>query len=280
MPEEEKTEELTEEQIAAAAAAEEAAAEEVKEKTYAELGLNERYDSMTREQLAEDIKSRNTSFGHQTEVVGQLREQLQTYEEQLAGVKKAADLPAEVKAAAKKMSPQELDRWLQDLQTDPHAAIRGLLGDNFGRRSDDELSKLIEKQVNEGLQGYHGYTEEQAVRADPDYPVFANYIEYLQKPEHFGNTRSPRELLEFGRLITADKEAGNAVYDAMKRFPGVPMKECIHMVNGRPKANVDADKIRREVDGLAGGGLPGGSKTRSKVEKIEGMHDAFHPDEE
>lgn len=282
-PKDEVKEELSAEEIEAAAAQEETAkteaAEEVKEKTFAEFGLNERYDGMSREELAGDIKSRNTSFGHQSEQLGQLRKELATTQEQIANFKKAADLPAEVKAEVKKLSDYELKLWLDELQSDPHAAMRNLLGDNFGRRSDEDLGKFVSDQINEALSGYHGYTEEQAAMADPDYQSAAGYIQYLQTEEHFGNTRPMMELLELWRLATTDKPSADAVYDTMKRFPGVPMKDCIHMVNGRPKSKVDPDKIRKQVKSLAGGGLPPGSSKVSSTEKIEDMDAAFDVEE-
>ncbi len=283
MPEEtqeETTEELSAEEIAAAEVAKtEESVEEVKEKKWSELGLDERFDTMSREDIATDIQYRNTVYGRQGGELGQLRKDLAAATEQLAGIKKAADLPAEVKAEVQKMSEAELTRWFEDLQTDPHAAIRSLLGDNFGRRSEDDMNALIDKRVDEGLQGYHGYTEDQVVRADPDYPVFAQYIEGLQDPKYFGNTRSPRELLDFARLFHADRDAANDVYDAMKRYPTVAMKDCLHMVNGRPKAEVDANKIRQQVKGLAGGGLPPGSHKASTTPTIKNMDDAFDVEE-
>ncbi len=249
------------------------------EKTYAELGLDARYDSMTREQIAEDIKHRAGVFSRHEHEMGQLRTKSANMEEQIANFKKAADLPVEVKAEVQKMSEAELSRWLEDLQTDPRAAIQSLLGDNFGRRSEEDLTEIIRKQVDEGLQGYHGFTQDEAARADVDYPIYAEYIEGLQRPEHFGNTRSPRELLDFARLYDADKDAANAVYDAMKRYPTVAMKDCVRMVNGTPKAAVSADKIRQQVKGLAGGGLPPGSNKASTSGTVKTMDDAFDGDQ-
>ncbi len=273
---EEINEELTAEEIAAAEVAKaEEVAEEVKEKTWAELGLSERLDSMNREQIAGEFKQRNVAFGNMTNEKETLARELAAANKQIANFKKAADLPAEVKAEIKKMSPQEVERWVQDLQTDPHAAIRSLLGDKFGRRSEEELSEIIDKRLNEGLAGYHGYTEDQAAMADPDYQSATGYISALQTEEHFGNTRPTMELLELWRLATTDKPSADAVYDTMKRFPGVPMKNCVHMVNGRPKSKVDADKIRKQVKGLDGGGLPSGSRNVSTSEKIEDMDAAF-----
>lgn len=287
MPEEtgqeETKEELTPEQIKAAAAESETTetevAEEVKEKTWAQLGMHERYDGMSRQEIATDILHRNTVHGRQTGEVGQLRKDLAAAQEQLAGVKKAADLPVEVKAEVQKMSEAELSRWLEDLQTDPRAAIQSLLGDNFGRRSDDDMNAIIDKRVDEGLQGYHGFTQDEAAKSDVDYPIYADYIEGLQRPEHFGNTRSPRELLDFARLYDADKDAANAVYDAMKRFPRVPIKDCVHMVNGRPKAEVSADKIRQQVNELSGVTKTSGSHKASATPNIKSMDDAFDGDQ-
>ncbi len=241
--------------------------------------MDERFDGMSREEIAADIQHRNTVHGRQAGELGQLRKDLATATEQLAGVKKAADLPVEVKAEVQKMSEAELGRWLEDLQTDPRAAIQSLLGDKFGRRSEDDMNALIDKRVDEGLQGYHGYTEEQAMRADPDYPVFASYIEGLQDPKYFGNTRSPTELLDFARLQAADKDAADALYPVMKQFPSVPMKECVHMVNGRPKATVDAEKIRKQVNSLSGVTTTSAAQKRSSSEKIPDMDAAFDLDD-
>lgn len=249
------------------------------EKTWAELGMHERYDGMSREEIAADILHRNTIHGRQGTELGQAKKDLAAALEQLQGVKKAADLPVEVKQEVKKMSEGELARWLEDLQSDPHAAIRGLLGDSFGRRSEEDLAEIIDKRVDEGLQGYHGYTEEQTAMRDPDYQACAGYIKTLQGEEHFGNTRSAMELLDFARMALTNKDSADAVYDVMKRFPSVPMKDCVHMINGRPKGTVSADNIRKEVDGLAGGGMPPGSKKASQNEDVKDMHSAFHPDE-
>jgi len=278
---EETTEELTAEEIAAAAAETETTeTEEVaKEKTWAEYGLDERFNGMSREQIAADILHRNTVYGRQGTELGQAKKDLAAAQEQLNGVKKAADLSVEVKQEVQKMSEGQLARWLEDLQTDPHAAIRGLLGDSYGRRSEDELNELMDKRINEGLEGYHGYTEEQAAMADPDYQSCAGYIKQLQGQEHFGNTRPTMELLEFARLAITNKTAADPLYDVMKRFPGVPMKECIHMINGRPKAEVSANKIRKEVESLAGGGMPSGSKKASETPVIKTMDDAFDVDD-
>ena len=285
MPEEEVKEEikeeLTAEEISAAEVAKaEEVAEEVKEKTFAEYGLNDRYDGMDRETLAADIKSRNTSFGHQAEQLGQIRKDLATAQEQIANFKKAADLPTEVKEEVQKMSEAELGRWLEDLQSDPHAAIKSLLGENFGRRPEKELKELMADQINEALSGYHNYTEDQTAMADSDYQAAEGYIKQLQTEEHFGNTRPAMELMELWRLAMSDKPSADAVYDTMKRFPGVPMKECIHMVNGRSKSKVDPDKIRKQVKGLSAVSSPSGSSKVSSVEKAKDMYDAFHPDEE
>lgn len=283
MPEEEVKEELSAEEIEAAAAAEEEtakaeAAKEVKQKTFAEFGLNERYDGMSREELAADIKSRNTSFGHQAETMGTLRKDLAARDEQIANFKKAANLPAEVKAKVNKMSPDELQRFLVDFQTDPDEAMDRRFGDRYGRRSDEDLGKFVSEQINEALSGYHGYTEDQAAMADPDYQACSGYIETLRSEEHFGNTRPTTELLELSRLVLTDKASADAVYATMKEFPGVPMKNCIHMVNGRPKSKVDPDKIRKQVKGLAGGGLPSGSTKVSSTENVDDMDEAFDED--
>ena len=249
------------------------------EKTYAELGLDARYDSMTREQIAEDIKHRAGVFSRHEHEMGQLRTKSANMEEQIANFKKAADLPVEVKAEVQKMSEAELSRWLEDLQTDPRAAIQSLLGDNFGRRSDDDMNAIIDKRVDEGLQGYHGFTQDEAAKSDVDYPIYAEYIEGLQRPEYFGNTRSPRELLDFARLYDADKDAANAVYNVMKRYPTVAMKDCVHMVNGRPKAEVSADKIRQQVNELSGVTKTSGSHKASATPNIKSMDDAFDGDQ-
>ncbi len=287
---EEKTEELTEEQIAAAAAATEAAAgetegaekaaEKATEKTYADLGLDPRYDGMSREEMVADIKYRNTVHGHQSTEVGTLRKDLAAAQAKLDGFAKAAGVAPEVKEAVADMTDAELTRWLEDLQSNPRKAFKQILGDGMGRRSDEDLKKLFMGFFDEGIGQYHDYTGQQAVKADPDYQVNANYMEGLRQPEHFGNTRSAQELLAFAKFAqsaTTDDATRDDLYSCMKRYPEVPMKECQDMIAGRTggKAKVDPDKIREQVKGLAGGTAAGGAKGKSKTEKIETMDDAF-----
>lgn len=278
-PQEEIKEELSAEEVAAAEVTKaEEVTEEVKEKTWAELGLNERFDGMSRADIAGDILHRNTVHARQADEVGQLRKDLAARDEKLANITKAADLPVEVKAEVKKMSAQELERFLMDFQTDPDEAMDRRFGERFGRRSDKEIKELMSEVAQDVVSGYHGYTQEQTAMADPDYQSCAGYIKMLQDEEHFGNTRSTMELLELSRLVLTDKESADPVYEAMKRFPSVPMQECIHMVSGRPKATVDANKIRKQVKSIAGGGLPSGANKVSQTEAVDDMDDAFDAD--
>lgn len=251
------------------------------EKTYAELGLDERYDKMTREQRADDIKHRNTQYGHQTREIGEMRKKLAAATEKLDSFSKVAGAPIAAKEAVKNMSEGEVALFIQDFQVDPDKAIRGLLGENFGRRSDDDLKKMVGDLFEDMIGQYHGYTEDQAVQGDPDYQIHANYMEGLRQPEHFGDTRSAHELLAFSKLANggADKAYRDTLFDCMKRFPSVPMKECLNMVKGRGGGakTVDANKIRKQVKDLDGG-TPSGSKTASATEKIETMDQAFDAD--
>ncbi len=292
MPEEkteEKTEELTEEQVAAAAAATEAAAKETEgtekaaEKTYAELGLDARYDGMDRAQLAEDIKHRNTVHGRQSTEVGTLRKDLAAAQAKLDGFAKAAGVSVEAKEVIEDMDEAELGVFLTDLQSNPRKAFTRILGKGMGRRSDDDLKKLFMEFFDEGIGQYHDYTGQQTAQADPDYQIHAGYMESLRLPENFGNTRPAQELLAFAKLAdvpNADKALVDALYSDMKRYPQVSMKDCLNMVTGRTggKAKVDPDKIREQVDSLTGGKLPSGAKKKSSTEKIETMDDAFSPD--
>lgn len=248
------------------------------EKTYAELGLDERYDGMNREQMVADIKHRNIVHGRQAGEVGDLRKKLAAAQEKVDSFNKVAGQPVAVKEAVKKMSEGEVSLFIQDFQIDPDKAIRGLLGDNFGRRSDGDLKKMVGELFEDMIGQYQGYTEDQAVQTDPDYQVHANYMEGLRQPEHFGNTRPAQELMAFSKLANisgADKPTVDNLYDCMKRFPQVPMKDCLSMVKGRGGTKtVDPDKIRKQVDGLEGG-TPPGSKKASSSEKITTMDEAF-----
>ena len=288
MPPEEKTkEEVVEEQTATEeqTTTEEVAAEETEtatEKTYAELGIDARFDSMNREQFATEIKHRNSVHGRQASEVGKLRKDLAAAQERLSGFDKAAGQPVEVKEAVADMTDAELTRWLEDLQSNPRKAFKQILGDDFGRRSEDDVKKMVTELFNEYIGQYQGYTEEQAVMSDTDYQVHANYMDGLRKPEYFGNTRSAQELLAFAKFANGEeKPVVDALYDAMKRFPQVPMKDCLNMVKGRggavtEKKKVDPDDIRKQAERLEGGKLPSGSKKVSQNEKIVTMEDAFH----
>jgi len=271
-----------EEQQAAAAAAEEGAAEGTEtpaEKTYADLGLDARFDGMSKEQLAGEIKHRNAVHGRQASEVGTLRKDLATAQAKLEGFAKAAGATVEVKEAVADMSDAELTRWLEDLQSNPRKAFKQILGDGMGRRSDDDLRKMFTKWFDEDIGQYHGYTQEQAAKTDPDYQVNEIYMEALRKPENFGNTRPAQELLAFAKFASggADQGSIDTLFSCMKRFPEVPMKDCQHMVAGRTggKATVDPNKIREQVKGLAGGTAASGAEKKSQKEEILTMDDAY-----
>ena len=238
---------------------------------------------MSKEEFVRDIQHRNSVHGRQATEVGQLRKDLAAAQSQISSFKEVAGTKPEIKEAVADMSDGELTRWLEDLQSNPHKAIRQILGDNYGRRSDEDMEKMITTVFDKYINQYHDYTSEQSIQSDPDYQIHANYMKALREPEHFGNTRGARELLDFAKFANGDADKGtvDAVYEVMKLFPQVPMKDCLSMIKGRDRqaAKVDPAKIREQVKNLEGGGNAPGSKRKSAGEEIKDMEDAFAVDD-
>ncbi len=255
------------------------------DKNWESFGL-ERYDKMTREQIAQDINYRNKTYGDQSNELGRLRtveeerDTLQAKIQQMTAITN----PDAKKAAVdrvEKMSEGQLTDFFGQLEKDPRQAILSLLGDSVkGGRSEDDLKKIIQENVQEALFQYHGFSEEEAVKRNrPEFVEHEHYIKELSKPEHLGQNRGIEDLLDFTILQKENSTLAAVVYDKLKRYPSMNFQDCkkyseLELRSPDTEA-AKKDELEKKVTGLQGG-PPSSAKTKvSETDEVKTMDDAF-----
>ena len=255
------------------------------EEKWADYGL-EQFDGLKRKDIAEQIKYTQQLYGRQSNEYGSMKKKLAEYEERLAKFQQIANPNASAGATTQQaadafpeMTKGQLEDFYQQFELNPAKAIHDLLKDKMGRRSDEDITKLVNERINESLWRYHQYNESQQVASDPDYNKHQAYIDLLKEPENLGTTRSAKDLLEFSRLHEQNKALANLVYDRIKRYPQMPFTEAKEWAEMKLRqGEVISDKVKQikgQVDGIQGGSLGGTAAKGSAGENIETLDDAF-----
>ncbi len=256
--------------------------EETSEKTWQDYGVD-RWDGLSKEQIAREVLHGRSVSGRQADEVGGLRKERDKALSQLNSVKSAAGVEQKVEQKVADMDEFEKERFFKQLEANPSKAIRELVKDGMGIVPKEDIQKLVQDGINEALRDYDGYSQVSGVqRTRPEYIEHEPYIEVLAKAENFGNTRSYEDMLDFSILQKSNTTLGNAVFDLMKRHPSMPFNECKEIAElrmGAKTTNEDnKDNLRQTVKGIEGGVKKGAKKKGSETEKIMTMDDAFGPD--
>ena len=248
--------------------------------TPSKYGLDERYDSLPPEQFSREIKHRNETYGRQSQELGELRRQHKENETKLKRFMEAADKPIE---PPQDTGPDEFAiKQFYDMMEkgQPKQALDLLLKDRLTPKFDgDDFQQAVDQRVHDHLNQYYAYTNEEKIKSDPDYPMYASYIEILKSDEHFGGRRRPVELLEFSKLVTSNKTLADLVYSNMKQYPDMPFDDAKKFANLTMNHSAteqgkkdDYKKTVNKLDDIA----PTTSAAKaSAVETISNMEDAF-----
>lgn len=250
-------------------------------KNWSDYGLDERYNDMPREQFAKEIMHQRQTYGNQSNELGKLRRQMEEKELQLKKFMEAADKPVQPTKSNEwdELKRQNFYSLLEKGQ--PEKALEMALEGKFDKNyeEDKDLISLMDKRMQDHLSQYYAYTAEESVKSDPDYNKFSSYIDTLKSEEHFGNQRSPKELLQFSKLAAENQSLANLVYSNMKEFnlPFDQAKKFADMeLATSQKATEKKEEFKQTLNNLDGVKPPAGnSKNAAKAEKITTMDDAF-----
>ena len=249
--------------------------------TPSKFGLDKRYDTLNPEQFAKEIKYRNETYGRQSQELGELRRKSREYEEKLKRFMEAADKPVE---QPQSQGPDEFTiKQFYDLMEkgQPNQALDLLLKDRLNPKFDGEdFQKAVDQRVQDHLNQYYTYTNEEKIKSDPDYPIYANYIEVLKSPEHFGGHRRPSELLEFSKMAAENKTLADLVYSNMKRYPDMPIEDAKKFanltLNHSSTESGKKEEFKKTVNKLNDLAPTTSPAKASEVAKIGNMEDAFN----
>lgn len=271
-------------------ATEEVAAEEPQANPWSEFapskfGLDERYDSMSPDQFAREIKYRNEVYGRQANELGEMRRQYQEAQEKLKRFMEAADKPVEKQPEQDGITDEIITQQFYQLMEkgQPQKALELLLKDRMTPKFDDEaFQKAVDERVREHLNQFQQHTAEESIKGDPDYPMYRGYIDILRQDEHLGNTRKPAELLAFSKLNAENNALGNLVYSNMKQYPTMSFDDAKKFaeltLNSSSTEQAKKDSYRKTVQKINDTAPANSAAKSSQAEQINSMDDAFDVD--
>ncbi len=259
--------------------------EKSEEKNWADLGID-RYDGLSREQIAREILHDRQVSGRQGGELGDLRKERDALQEKISQIGNVTN--PEKKAVEKEvaqMDEYELERFFAEINKDPRKAISGLLKGHMGVVDKESIEKMIGEAIDQSFNSYDKYNQTKSVqRSRPEHVEHEEYIEFISKPEYLGDKRSYEDKLEFAILHKENKELADVVYDLLARtnMSFADAREYGELrMQSKGVSEADKDKLRETIKKV-GPATPGGPKPVkvSQEEKIETMDDAFGPDVE
>jgi len=249
---------------------------------WSKYGLDSRYDKMNPEQFAKEFSYRNETFGRQANELGELRRKHQEAEQKLKRFMEAADKPIEQPQSNEpdEMLIEQFYKLMEKGQ--PHKALDLLMKDKLSPKydKDEAFQRHVQQLIQQELSQYHQYNVEQSVASDPDYYKYQDYIGLLRSEDHFGNNRSPKELMEFSRLVEENKPLADLTYSNMKSYPNMSFDDAKKFANlTLSHSDIEAKKKTeyvKQVKSLNSVTPPSaGSKKASEKEEYLTMDEAF-----
>jgi len=268
-------EEVKEESLDSAFEGEKAVVEA--EKNWSDYGIED-WNELGHEQIAERVlKERNSqgSMMRERDSIRSERDALQAQIDQISGVTNPGK--EVIRDEIADMDDFEKQRFFQQLETSPRAAISGLLKDSMPTK--DSIAEMISEKLKTSLTDYDQYNQAESIkRTRPEFAEHQGYIEFISKPEYLGDRRSLDDKLDFAVLHKENPDLSDMVYDLLARtnMPFADAKEYAEFRSqATNKAAVDKDELRDTIDKVKS--VSGGGKQKaSETEKIESMEEAFN----
>jgi len=280
-----KTEEEPVEETPAEPEKEEPVVEEpevVSEKSWKELGLD-RFDGMTKEQIAKEIKWINRKYGEHTQEVGELRKELSDFKLKLEPKKEP-----EKEQPRKGLTAHEIEDFNEIYQNDPVGAVLKYGGDDIQRLIDRKLDEKLATRIPETL---GKMTKEQAdqlnyekfVTSHDDYEEYVGAMQTLDASENLGTQSRPYdELYDLSKLAMTDDARYQGVYGLMKKHPTLSLKEAMKWTepNTVKKPIITKEQVVRDVNKLKAINSTSTKNARSEKAAVVGSIDeAFEIDD-
>jgi hypothetical protein len=179
----------------------------------------ERYEGMTKEQIARDIRYHNQQFGQATNEVGRLRKRVAELEAVQQPPKEKRDIFDKPPA----MTEGEIVDYMRLSQDDPRAAVLKYAGPQIR----EFIKETIQSHLKEGFQGelgqyVEGVSQHMAMKnffiEHPDARAYGPTMALLDKEENLGvQDRTPHELFQIAKLAEDQDPLYPQIYAYMKQ---------------------------------------------------------------
>jgi hypothetical protein len=251
---------------------------------WSQYGLDPRYDRVSPEQIARELLHHTKMSGRQAQELGDARKKVADYEAKMAEFQKVAGVtPKQETKDWDEIKTQQFMKLIDEGRV-PEALDLALAERLKPKFDTEDFSKAVDSRVQEHLNKFYGWQQEQTVASDPDYPQFSEYINIeLKNPDRFGESRPPTELLALAKLVVENKPLADLTYMNMKEFPNMSFDKAKQYANWALVAQANADEKKNQhkamVGKLDGVGRPKGTVQQTTGdEKIMSMDDAFASD--
>lgn len=225
---------------------------ETKEQLWSELGL-ERYDGMTKEQIAKDILWLRRISNRQAQEVGKLRKlkvehsAVEKAEKEVAEKVDPLDLISD-------LTPTQLADFNELYEQNPTRAILKYGGDYIKTMVADGIKNVlgtdVKKVVEESLSqkeedlAYKLFKQNHPDDAEEQLPM----MEVLDSPEHLGGQhRDYEELFQLSKLAANKDPIYGAVYGIIKKHPTVSLDEAKIFAKQQSTSKTNAAARRQTI---------------------------------
>jgi len=249
---------------------------------WGKFGLD-RYDTMSPEQIAEDVRYRQRLYGDQANELGELRKRSAEAKAELEKFKQlATGSEKKVEAKIADMTMGELQDFYAAMEKNPRAAIQGLLGDNFRQSLVEEITNQLNESIGPQMKDATSSAALEAEFRDfttrhPDWREQYGAMEVLTQEEHLGQDRTYEDIYQLAKLAQTDESLYKATYQLMRKS-NMSFTECSRyakaVMNAPAETDETKEKLKAEVAKVQGGGTSTTSKV-SEDGKIMTMDDAF-----
>lgn len=252
---------------------------EVTEKSWTELGLPQ-YETLTKEQIAERVRTTNKLYGEATNEVGTLRKQVMSVVKDEVKPADSKETKKNILEAMPNLDAGDTLKFNEMYATNPVKAImtfggESIIKDMVKAELDNRVPKDIDAVVNERLGAVEFNSWLKQHDLTKDHPKI-EWMKVVDKEYLAGQNRSYDELFELSNMWEAKEEGVEQVYGLMKKHPTMSLKEARSFVPKKTQT-VDKDKILKDVKKLTNANHTDKQvrKADDTVEVFDSVQEAF-----
>jgi len=254
---------------------------ETSEASWKDVGL-EKYESMTREQIARDIHWRNKQMGDRANEIGELRKKVERLEQLQKNKDEEAEKP-NLLDSIRDLTAAETEDFNRLYEASPVKAILKYGGDSIKDLVSGEVKKAlgehVPKAVTESAQEQQEALEfKQFLLGHDDADNHLPFMKVLDQEEHLGRQHRPlEELYQLAKLAKDKDPLYSNIYGLMHKHSAMTVAEARRFAMVMQKSPDTREKVKAEVAQIDKASTSASSTKRAadKVTKYDSIDAAF-----